>query len=87
MGTVVKVSTDTIDVKTTKGETKQVMISEKTKFTKEGNAIKPADIKEGDRVVIEAHPMKDMGGMLQAESVRVGSAKKATEAKAKEHSH
>lgn len=88
MGTVVKVSNDTIDVKTMKGDTKQIMFDAKTSFTKAGAKIQASDVKEGDRVVIDVHEMKEMGGMLQAESVKVGSAKaKAAAAKEKAHAH
>lgn len=87
MGTVVKVSNDTIDVKTMKGETRQVMFDAKTKFTKAGAKIQASDLKEGDRVVIEAHEMKEMGGMLQAVSVKVGSAKAKATAKEKSRAH
>lgn len=86
MGTVVKVSTDTIEVKTAKGETKQIMIDSKTSFTKAGAKIQSSDLKEGDRVVVDAHEMKEMNGMLQAESVKVGTSK-AKAAAEKSHAH
>lgn len=87
MGTVVKVSNDTIDVKTMKGDTKQIMFDSKTSFTKAGARIQASDLKEGDRVVIDVHEMKEMGGMLQAESVKVGNAKAKATAKEKAHAH
>ena len=87
MGTVVKVSNDTIDVKTTKGDTKQIMFDSKTSFTKAGAKIQASDLKEGDRVVIDVHEMKEMNGMLQADSVKVGSGKTKATAKEKSHAH
>lgn len=87
MGTVVKVSADTIEVKTTKGETKQIMFDSKTSFTKAGAKIQAAELKKGDRVVMEVHEMKAMKGMLQAESVKVGTDKVKTTGKEKSHAH
>ena len=87
MGTVVKVSADTIEVKTTKGQTKQIMYDAKTPFTKAGAKIQASEVKEGDRVVIDVHEMKEMNGMLQADSVKVGSGKSKTAAKEKSHAH
>ena len=86
-GTVVKVSSSTIEVRTTKGDTKQVMFDAKTAITKAGMKINATELKEGDRVVIEAHESKSMKGMLQAESVKVGSAKAQTATKGHSHSH
>ncbi len=87
MGTVIKISSSTIEVKTTKGDTKQVMFNDKTTFTKAGTKINATDLKEGDRVVIETHESKSMKGMFQAESVKVGSVKGQTVAKEHSHSH
>ncbi len=88
MGTVVKTSSNTIDVKTVKGDTKQVMFNDKTNFTKGGEKIKASDLKAGDRVVVNGEPMKEMKGMLNAVSVKVGSgAAKVKTAKHHTHSH
>ena len=87
MGTVVKLSSNTIEVRTTKGETKQVMFDDKTMFTKAGAKIQASELKEGDRVVIEAHESKSMKGMLKAISVKVGAVKAQTATKGPSHSH
>ena len=87
MGTVVRVSSGTIEVKTSKGKAKQVMFDDKTQFTKSGAKIQASEVKGGDRVVIEAHESKSMKGMLEAESVKVGTAKAQTATKGHSHSH
>lgn len=90
MGTVVKTSSDTIEVKTTTGETKQVMFDDKTSFTKAGAKAQASDLEAGDRVVIDVH---DMDGMLHASEVKIGTAKAKDTAKKDnssektEHSH
>lgn len=73
MGTVTKVTADSIQVKTANGETKDVMIDSTTTYTKAGKKASVTDVTEGARVVIDAHPMKDMHNMLQAESVKIGT--------------
>lgn len=86
MGTVIKTSSNTIDVKTAKGKTVQVMFDEKTTFLKAGARIQATELKEGDRVVIDAGEMKDMKGMLNAKSVKVGASSGKSKT-AKAHSH
>jgi hypothetical protein len=72
MGTVTKVTAGSIQVKTANGETKDVMIDDKTTYTKGGKKASVSDVTEGTRVVIEAHPMQNM---LHAESVKIGVSK------------
>lgn len=72
MGTVIKVTSDTIQVKTANGETKDVTIDDKTTYTMAGKKASASDVKEGARVVIDVHPMKGMPNMLQAQSVKMG---------------
>lgn len=76
MGTVTKVTADTIQVKTTNGETKDVTIDDKTTYTMAGKKASASDVKEGARVVIDVHAMKGMPNMLQAQSVKIGAAPK-----------
>ena len=81
MGTVTKVTSDSIQVKTANGETKDVVIDSKTTYTKSGKNASVSDVTEGARVVIDAHAMKGMPNMLHAESVKIGvsdSPKKST---------
>jgi hypothetical protein len=71
MGTVTKVAAGSIQVKTASGETKNVMIDDKTTYTKAGKKASLADVTDGARVVIDVHTME---GMLHAQSVKIGSA-------------
>lgn len=69
MGTVESVSAQSITVKTTANTMETIVFSAKTKFIKSGAAAKAADLKKGERVVVEA---ETVNGKLQAESVRFG---------------
>jgi hypothetical protein len=71
MGTVTKVAAGSIQVKTASGETKDVMIDDKTTYTKAGKKASLSDIAVGARVVIDVHTME---GMLHAQSVKIGTA-------------
>jgi len=69
MGTVIKIDTGSITVKTPSGETTTVMIATSTKFVKGTSSVTQQDLKVGDRVVIHAKPM---GDMLHATEVKIG---------------
>jgi ribosomal protein L2 len=69
MGTVIKIDTGSITVKTPSGETTTVMIATSTKFVKGTSSVTQQDLKVGDRVVIRAKPM---GDMLHATEVKIG---------------
>jgi hypothetical protein len=69
MGTVIKVSDETVTVETNTKTTVEVMIASDTKFSKNGAPASPSDLHIGDRVVIHAMPMKD--GKLMAHAVRL----------------
>ncbi len=71
MGTVESISAQSITVKTTANTSKMIAFSPQTRFIKSGAAAKAADLRKGDRVVIEAGTVN---GKLQAESVRFGKA-------------
>ena len=73
MGTVIKVSEESVSVETNTKATVAVMISSDTKFSKNGAPAAPGDLHIGDRVVIHAMPMKD--GKLMAHTVQIGVAK------------
>lgn len=72
MGTVTKIDSGSITVKTTTGEEKTVMVLPTTKFVKGSAAATAQDVKVGDRVVIHAKPE---GEMLNAIEVKIGEAK------------
>ena len=79
MGTVIKVSDESVTVETKTKATVEVMITSDTKFSKNGTPAAPGDLHIGDRVVIHAMPMKDR--KLMAHTVQVGVAKTSV------HSH
>lgn len=68
MGTVTKIDTGAITVKTTSGDVKTVMILASTKFVKGTSSATQQDLKVGDRVVIHAKPE---GDMLHATEVKI----------------
>jgi hypothetical protein len=75
MGTVIKVSDESVTVETNTKATVEVMITSDTKFSKNGAPAAPSDLHVGDRVVIHAMPMKD--GKLMAHTVQIGVAASA----------
>jgi hypothetical protein len=79
MGTVIKVSDESVTVETNTKARVEVMITSDTKFSKNGTPAAPGDLHIGDRVVIHAMPMKDE--RLMAHTVQVGVAKASV------HSH
>ncbi|MGI4757939.1 MAG: DUF5666 domain-containing protein [Janthinobacterium lividum] len=70
MGTVAKVSSSSLDVKTVAGTTRTVLVNEATKWMKGSEAITVHDVKPGDRVVVHAKPVD---GKLIAAEVAVGT--------------
>ncbi len=74
MGTVTKIDTGAITVKTTSGEVKTVMILASTKFVKGTSSATQQDLRVGDRVVIHAKPE---GDMLHATEVKIGETKES----------
>jgi hypothetical protein len=72
MGTVATIQDTRLEVKGATGKTSTVFITEKTKLLRGREAVKRADIKTGDRVVVTAMSMKGADGkpMLMAEEVR-----------------
>lgn len=76
MGTVSAIHDTRLEVKGTNGKTSTLVLDDKTKVLKGKMAMKRADLKEGDRVVVTAMPMKGADGktMLMAEQVSLGVA-------------
>ena len=72
MGTVIQVSADSIAVKTTKGALVRVAVAADTQFMKDKAAVKIADLKVGDRVVIEAKKDPKDATKLVAHMVMIG---------------
>lgn len=67
LGTVAKVSADSITVKTTAGKLVTVGVAPETTFTKAKAAMTVSDLKVGDRVVI--HAKEPQEGTLVADTV------------------
>ena len=75
MGTVSKVSADSVTVDTTDHKTVEVGLTAKTAYTRDKKKAVATDMKVGDRVMVEA---KEVNGKLVADSVQLGvSASKA----------
>lgn len=73
IGTVASISKTSITVHTTKNETKEVAITDKTTFeSQKGSPAKAEDVKVGDRVVIHADKQ---GEKLVAHVVKFSSEK------------
>ena len=71
MGTVTKVSQDSVTVQTPDKVLIEVNIVSDTKFTKNNSSVELKDLHVGDRVVIHA---KRVGDRLQAHTVQIGTA-------------
>src|SRR5690349_7045181 len=71
MGTVTKVSQDSVTVQTPDNISIEVNIVSDTEFTKNNSAVELRDLHVGDRVVIHA---KRVGDRLQAHTVQIGTA-------------
>lgn len=74
MGTVTKVSQNSITVQTTAKVAVDVQIVSETKFTKDNASASLKDVQVGDRVVI--HAMSMQGNKLMAHTVQIGVSKK-----------
>jgi len=76
MGTVAAIHESHLEVKATGGTTSTITITEKTKVVRGKTALKPADIRTGDRVVVTATETKGKDGKtsLVATQIRVGTA-------------
>lgn len=72
IGTVASISKTSITVHTTKNETKEVAITDKTTFETQKGPAKAEDVKVGDRVVIHADKQ---GEKLIAHTVKFSSEK------------
>ena len=73
MGTVTKISQNSITVHTTADESVEVATSPDTKFSKANVAVGARELKVGDRVVI--HAKKTNEGKLVAYTIQIGAAK------------
>jgi len=76
MGTVTKISDNSITVTTKTNATVTVTIVPETEFMKASSPAKVSDLKVGDRVVIHARKVDDK---LQAHTVKFGASKKSIE--------
>ncbi len=74
LGTVSKITANSVAVTTATGEVKTVTIVADTKFIKSGAAAGLSDLKVGDRVVIHAKPN---GKALEAVEVKFGETPKS----------
>ena len=72
MGTVTQVSADSITVKTTKGRLVTVAVAADTQFMKDKAEAKIADVKVGNRIVIEAKKDQKDATKLVAHMVMIG---------------
>ena len=72
MGTVTKISADSITLETTEKTSAVVHFGPETKFINKGAAASIKDLKVGDRVVIHARGTEKA---LQAETVQIGVSK------------
>jgi len=73
-GTVTALTVNSITVQTPEKETIKLSFDSETKFIKSGKPAKAADLKVGDRVVVDVHEMKDT---LHANVVRFGAPSQA----------
>ena len=74
MGTVTKVSAESVTVETTAKKTVEVGLTSKTTYTRDNKKVQAADMTIGDRVVIDATEVNEK---LVAASVKLGVATKA----------
>jgi hypothetical protein len=75
MGTVTKVSPESVTVRTTANDTVEVAITSATKFSKADSVMTIQDVRVGDRVVI--HATKTNDGKFIAHTVQIGVAEAA----------
>jgi hypothetical protein len=74
IGTVTKVTQNSITVQTRAKATVEVQIVSETTFTKDNASASLKDVHTGDRVVI--HAMSMQGGKLMVHTVQIGVSKK-----------
>ena len=84
MGTVTAIGADTVTIKDKDNKPVVIMVEKTTKFLMNDKPAKKADVKVGDRVVIDAEMNAKMK-MYVAEEINDGSAAKAAPKKAPEH--
>ena len=70
MGTISKVSVQSVTVSTTDKKVVQVGLNAKTEYTRDDKKVAASDMKVGDRVMIEA---KEVNEKLTADSVKLGA--------------
>ena len=84
MGTLSKVSSQSVTVNTMDKKVVQVGLNSKTAYTRDDKKVSASEMKVGDRVMIEA---KEVDEKLVADSVKLGAmASKAKHAEHSEHS-
>lgn len=76
MGTVSKVSAQSVTVDTTDHKTVEVGLTAKTTYTRDKKKVAASEMKVGDRVMIEA---KEVNEKLVADSVQLGTVAAKTE--------
>ena len=76
MGTVSAIHENHLEIKATDGKTATMTITEKTKVVRGKTAMKPADIRPGDRVVVTATETKGKDGKTSvvANQIQLGTA-------------
>ena len=76
MGTVSAIHENHLEVKATDGKTATMTITEKTKVVRGKTAMKPSDIRTGDRVVVTATETKGKDGKtsLVVNQIQLGTA-------------
>lgn len=82
MGTVSKVSAQSVTVDTTDKKVVEVGLTAKTKYTRNDKKVAASDMKVGDRVMIEA---KEVNEKLVADEVKLGAT--TSKSASAEHSH
>lgn len=74
MGVVSTIHDARLEVTAIDGKTSAIVLNDKTKVLRGRTAVKPADIKEGDRVVVTATETKQDGTVtFVAKEIRLGT--------------
>jgi hypothetical protein len=71
LGTVTAIDANQVEVKTQDGKTTSILLTKATKYSKGKSAAKAADLKVGDRVVVD---VTGEGIKLTATDIRIGAA-------------